>query len=127
MTHPEELRALVEALKPFAEQSRKFDEADDHFGVTTPDYYKPKTYFTRGDLRRARIALTRAEVPDGCLNIGHQVTKRIGYPFPGEVRSVFKTRAGLIRYVVEATGADYSGMLHIFSPEQLSISPQEKK
>jgi len=59
-------------------------------------------------------------VPNGCLNVGHQVRKTSGYPFPGEVRSVFKTRAGLVRYVIEATGEDYAGMLHIFSPGQLA-------
>lgn len=50
---------------------------------------------------------------------GHRVSKHSGYPFPGEVRSVFWNRAGQRRYVIEATGADYAGMLHIFSPEQL--------
>lgn len=50
---------------------------------------------------------------------GDSVKKIKGYPFPGEVRSSFLTKAGDVRYVVEATGADYVGMLHIFSEEQL--------
>lgn len=62
------------------------------------------------------------EVPHGCLSIGHRVTKSRGYPFPGEVRSVFTTRAGLVRYVVEATGEDYRGMLHIFDASQLALA-----
>lgn len=55
------------------------------------------------------------------LTIGCRVVKTTGYPFYGEIRSVFKTRAGLVRYVVEATGVGYSGMLHIFSPNQIDI------
>lgn len=53
------------------------------------------------------------------LDIKTAVRKTTGYPFPGEVRAIFTTRAGLTRYVVEATGSDYAGMLHIFSPEQI--------
>lgn len=53
------------------------------------------------------------------LNIGTRVRKTSGYPFPGIVIGVCTTTAGLTRYVVEATGEDYKGMLHIFSPEQL--------
>jgi len=63
------------------------------------------------------------QIPDGCLNVGHQVVKTKGYPFPGEVRAVFKTRAGFVRYVVEATGEDYRGMLHIFDATQLALPP----
>src|SRR6478752_2736364 len=54
--------------------------------------------------------------------IGDKVQKTQGYPFPGEVRSVFWTRSGQRRYVVEATGQDYAGMLHIFNREQLSFA-----
>ena len=78
--------------------------------------------------KKARAALTAAapfltQIPDGCLNVGHQVVKTKGYPFPGEVRAVFKTRAGFVRYVVEATGEDYRGMLHIFDATQLALPP----
>lgn len=65
-------------------------------------------------------------LPD-CHAVGGRVVKVDGYPFPGEVRSVFVTRAGAVRYVVEATGADYAGMLHIFSPRQLAPAPLEGK
>jgi hypothetical protein len=59
-------------------------------------------------------------IPAGCARVGDAVRKTRGYPFPGEVRSVFYTKAGLVRYVVEATGADYAGMLHIFDASQLA-------
>ena len=78
---------------------------------------------------KARAALTAAapflspQIPDGCLNVGHQVVKTKGYPFPGEVRAVFKTRAGSVRYVVEATGEDYRGLLHIYDGTQLALPP----
>lgn len=51
--------------------------------------------------------------------IGDKVSKATGYPFPGEVRSVFFNRAGERRMVIEATGREYAGMLHIFNPSQL--------
>lgn len=50
---------------------------------------------------------------------GTRVNKVSGYRFPGVVVSAFTTTAGNVRFVVEATGADYAGMLHIFSAEQL--------
>jgi hypothetical protein len=53
--------------------------------------------------------------------VGDQVVKVSGYPFPGECRAVFTNRNGEIRYVIEATGEDYAGMLHIFSPSQIAI------
>ena len=53
--------------------------------------------------------------------IGQPARKVSGYGFPGEIRSVFTNRAGAVRYVVEATGDGYEGMLHIFNGEQLGI------
>lgn len=53
------------------------------------------------------------------MKIGDQVIKTSGYPYPGEIRAIFTTKAGLTRYVVEATGEGYKGMLHIFNGEQL--------
>lgn len=61
------------------------------------------------------------------MTIGTPVRKVKGYPFPGEVRCVLTTRAGAIRYVVEATGPDYAGMLHIFSPDQIEIDETEPR
>lgn len=55
------------------------------------------------------------------LQVGDAVYKPSGYPYPGVIRSVFYTTAGKLRYVVEATGEDYKGMLHIFSPSQLEV------
>jgi len=57
------------------------------------------------------------------LAIGTRVRKSSGYPYPGEIRAAFHTRSGRLRYVVEATGEDYAGMLHIFSPEQIEVVP----
>lgn len=48
-----------------------------------------------------------------------KVEKKGGYRFPGTVRAVFKTTAGEVRYVVEAEGEDFKGMLHIFNGDQL--------
>lgn len=53
------------------------------------------------------------------IPVGTPVIKTSGYPFPGEVRSVFWNRKGDLRYVIEATGEEYAGMLHIFSPNQI--------
>lgn len=56
---------------------------------------------------------------------GDRVEKTSGYPFPGEVRAVFTTRAGATRYVVEATGPAYAGMLNIFNGDQLRRPPKD--
>lgn len=55
------------------------------------------------------------------FKIGDPVHKPKGYNYPGEIVSVFTTISGEIRYVVEATGEGYKGMLHIFNAEQLEI------
>lgn len=41
------------------------------------------------------------------------------YGFPGIVLTCFRTTKGRKRYVVEATGLGYEGMLHIFNEQQL--------
>lgn len=51
------------------------------------------------------------------FKIGDQVNKIKGYPFPGEVRSVFANKNGDRRLVVESTVLP--GMLHIFNEEQM--------
>lgn len=53
----------------------------------------------------------------GCWKVGTKIVKLKGYPFPGEIRAAFTTKAGLIRYVVESELAP--GMLHIFSHSQI--------
>lgn len=73
----------------------------------------------------AHPAVPEGMVPAGCADVGLAVRKVKGYPFPGEIRSVFKTRAGVVRYVVEATGEAYAGMLHIFSPDQIAAAEKE--
>jgi hypothetical protein len=53
--------------------------------------------------------------------IGKKVNKVSGYRYPGEVVAVFNNKAGETRFVVEATGEEYAGMLHIFNQNQLSF------
>jgi hypothetical protein len=60
---------------------------------------------------------------DGALLVGTDVVKLRGYGFPGEVRAAFTNRAGELRYVVEAVGHGYAGMLHIFAPDQVQQAP----
>jgi hypothetical protein len=53
------------------------------------------------------------------LKFGDLVRKRAGYGYPGIIVSVFTTRAGAVRYVVEADHPGFAGMLHIFNGDQL--------
>src|SRR3954453_18804625 len=53
------------------------------------------------------------------LEVGDLVRKRAGYEYRGIIVSVFMTRAGAVRYVVEADHPGFAGMLHIFNGEQL--------
>jgi len=53
------------------------------------------------------------------MKIGDKVTKPKGYKYPGVIVAVFTTLAGDTRYVVEATGEEYKGMLHIFNGDQI--------
>jgi hypothetical protein len=55
------------------------------------------------------------------FKVGDRVRKRVGYEYPGYIASVFTTRAGAVRYVVEADHPAFSGMLHIFNGEQLEL------
>lgn len=66
-----------------------------------------------------------AAVEATSMPVGTHVIKTSGYPFPGEVRSVFRTKSGAVRFVVEATGEEYAGMLHIFNADQISPTPPE--
>ncbi len=51
--------------------------------------------------------------------IGDKVLKFTGdYQWRGEVRAVFTTKNGSLRYVVEHK-ADVGGVLHIYSPSNL--------
>lgn len=54
------------------------------------------------------------------FEVGDKVEKAVGdYTFPGTVVSVFTTLSGNVRLVVEATGEEYKGMLHIFNESQM--------
>ena len=55
------------------------------------------------------------------LHKGDQVQKIKGYPWPGEVVSLFKTRNGEARVVVECTVKGVEGALHIYNPQQLRL------
>lgn len=56
---------------------------------------------------------------------GDRVEKWRGYKFPGVVVSVFLTRRGERRLVVEADHPDFAGMLHIFKEDDLIFRPGE--
>jgi hypothetical protein len=66
-----------------------------------------------------RGAAMTAALAAGPFAIGDPVRKRAGYEYPGFIVSVFTTRAGVVRYVVEADHPSFIGMLHIFNEEQL--------
>lgn len=52
------------------------------------------------------------------FKIGDKVLKYTGdYQIEGEIRAVFDTKAGKVRYVVE----HYGGMLHIYSDNNLRL------
>lgn len=53
------------------------------------------------------------------MELGHRVKKVKGYPFPGVIVAKFYTLAGKERFVVECDVPEVSGILHIYSPEQL--------
>lgn len=67
------------------------------------------------------IERLRAE-RDAGWSIGNRAKKKIGYRFNGEVRSVFTTRTGETRLVVELIGDNGGGLLHIFNPNQMEKS-----
>lgn len=55
------------------------------------------------------------------FKVGDPVYKVTGdYRFPGEVRAVFTTRGGEVRYVVECVVPEVAGMLHIYSEKNLA-------
>jgi len=69
--------------------------------------------------RLAKSAVEGLDLSD-IIGVDTPVAKISGYPFPGVVRSSFFTTKGDLRYVIEATGTEYAGMLHIFSPTQIA-------
>ena len=58
----------------------------------------------------------------GEIRMHDLVIKPKGYPYPGEVVSVFVTKAGNTRYVIESTSKDTEGMLHIFNADNLQVT-----
>lgn len=67
------------------------------------------------------IGIVKQPMDGPKFSIGDSVKKVKGYPYPGVIMAVFRTRALEWRYVVEATGEDYKGMLHIFNGDQLEL------
>lgn len=67
--------------------------------------------------------VTGVDIPR--LPVGTPVEKIGGYPFPGTIVAAFYTLAGQERFVVEATGDQYAGMLHIFNGGQLRAAASE--
>ncbi len=58
--------------------------------------------------------------------IGQLVQKVSGYRYPGVVIGICTTRAGAVRYVVEADHPSFEGMLHIFNADQLVAASDAK-
>jgi hypothetical protein len=56
------------------------------------------------------------------MQVGDEVEKIRGYKWPGVVVSVFHTLAGDERVVVECTVPEVAGALHIYAPEQLTVT-----
>lgn len=59
--------------------------------------------------------------------VGTPVRKLKGYAYPGEVRAAFYTRAGELRYAVEAIHWDFRGMLRVFTPEEIYAQHFEER
>jgi hypothetical protein len=82
-------------------------------------------HFCRGCDQECNEAVTGAamgdQVTDAPFKLGDRVKKRSGYEYPGFIVSVFTNRAGAVRYVVEADHPAFSGMLHIFNGDQLTV------
>jgi hypothetical protein len=66
-----------------------------------------------------RITRSLEEKMSQSFEVGDLVRKRAGYEYPGIIVSAFTTRAGAVRYVVEADHPGFAGMLHIFNGDQL--------
>lgn len=62
---------------------------------------------------------------DAQFKVGDLVRKHSDYLFPGTVVSVFSTRSGATRYVVEADHPEFAGLLHIFTEDQLVLREAE--
>jgi hypothetical protein len=57
------------------------------------------------------------------FKVGELVRKRAGYEYPGIIVSVFTTRAGAVRYVVEADHPEFAGMLIFSMGSNWSLEP----
>lgn len=55
------------------------------------------------------------------MRIGDQVEKLQGYKWPGEIVSLFKTKNGDQRVVVECTSPDVLGEMRVFRPSELLV------
>ena len=103
-------------------------ETESHNGGASEDtilrYHANHVRFVREyDAITSRVVDAVLDAP--ALVVGDKVVKVDGYPFPGKVVSKFTKIDGQVRYVVEATGEEYAGMLHIFSGKQLKAAPDK--
>ena len=57
------------------------------------------------------------------FRVGDAVRKCAGYEYPGIIVSVFTTRAGAVRYVVEADHPAFAGMLQFSTQTSWSPGP----
>lgn len=75
----------------------------------------------REEYRKLRAALAEHKGEFATYAIGERVDKYTGdYQLAGEVRAVFMTKAGKVRYVVEHD----PGFLHIYGDANLRPSPE---
>jgi len=105
---------MFQRLKDYA---MTVDDASVWEGVRLPAYRMGATQVAAKATRPAPISP---------YSVGDPVVKVTGYPFLGKIVAIFSTSAGHVRYVVEATGSDYLGMLHIFNGEQIASAVPAK-
>lgn len=125
----------MSAMKELQAQLRKLPRTDRGIFYTNSNYRGSEELVVHGETARAlkwlldnveELAAACSEAPAthpavdiDRFPIGTRVHKVGGYPFPGEIRAAFTTTEGNERFVVEASGRDYAGMLHIFNGGQL--------
>jgi hypothetical protein len=119
------IAAVSREAAPSSARSRRLSlHVLEQFGDVLPDLVARRRRLRPASARNRSISSAGrlSGMPD-TFGVGDLVRKRAGYEYPGVVVSVFTTRAGAVRYVVEADHPAFVGMLHIFSEEQLERRP----
>jgi hypothetical protein len=109
-------RRIVEATQSALEKAMDYDNA--------PYTWLSAPMIAHNEARSVQaVTILAAEDAINTVDpkLGKKVNKVSGYRYPGEVVAVFNNKAGETRFVVEATGEEYAGMLHIFNQNQLSF------